>query len=141
MIIPIFNRPSTKRGLLQQRFMKKALSALLFLCFTGLICQAQKPLTNSRQSSYYTYIYKLKPEDVLRFYQHPDKDLDDKVLHNPIDSFKTDDDRFWENNLPAGNYLKVYAEKNRLEYKLIENHSVYLKLMSNDYDLRFIFCP
>jgi len=137
MIIPIFSRPEKIVAILQFHNMKKTLSVLLFLCFTVFLCKAQKPLTNSRQSSYYTYIYKLSAEDVLNFYTHPGKDPDEKILHNPVDSFKTD--KRWDNNLPPGNYLKVYAEKNQLEYKLIENHSAYLKLMLNDPDLRFVF--
>ncbi len=125
------------RALLQPHHMRKTLLLLFFLCNAGFLCYAQKPLTSSRQSSYYTYIYKLKPEDVLSFYMHPGKDPDEKILRNPIDSFKTD--KYWENNLPPGNYLKVYAEENRLQYKLIENHTAFLKLMPNDYNLRFIF--
>jgi hypothetical protein len=138
MIIPIFIRETKTGGLSQAYMMKKTLLVSLFLCFTVFLCEAQKPLTNSRQSSYYTYIYKLKPEDVIHLYKYPDKGLDDKILHNPVDSFKTDRDVLWDNNLPAGNYLKVYAEKNKLIYKLFENHSAFLKLMPNDYDLRFI---
>jgi hypothetical protein len=109
------------------------------LCITGIFCLAQKPLTNSRQSSYFTYIYGLKAEDVLRFYKHPGEKADENILHNPIDSFKTDSENYWINKLPAGNYLKVYAEKNQLQYKLIENHTAFLRLIENGNDLRFIF--
>jgi len=114
---------------------KAALTILLSLSL--VFSYAQKPLTNSRQSSYYTYIYKIKAADVLNFYRHPNKAPDDKILQNPIDSIKTDKEPFWVNRLPAGNYLKVYAERNELRYRLIENHSAELKLMLNGYDLRF----
>lgn len=120
-------------------FMKKTLPVSLLFGLLASLSYAQKPLTNSRQSSFYTYIYKLNPEEVLNFYKYPGAAPDEKLLQHPIDSFKTDSAKYWENRLPAGNYLKVFAEKNKLSYKLIENHSVWLKLMPNDYDLRFVF--
>jgi TonB-dependent SusC/RagA subfamily outer membrane receptor len=113
--------------------------AIFILILVG-ICESpafsQKLLSPSRQSSYYTYIYKLSPADVLNFYKHPGKDPDENILHNPLDSFKTD--KYWENKLPAGNYLRVHASKNKLVYELIENRSAFLQLFRNNYDLRFI---
>ncbi|QEC79439.1 alpha-2-macroglobulin family protein [Mucilaginibacter ginsenosidivorax] len=111
---------------------------LLLIVISGFVWGhlfAQKLLTPSRQSSYYTYIYKITPADVLLFYKYSDKHPDERILQHPVDSFKTDDS--WKNNLPPGNYLKVYAEKNKLKYKLIENRSAYLKVMRNNYDLSF----
>lgn len=107
-------------------------SALLLLCNAAF---AQRPLTNSRQSSYYTYIYKLSAADVLGFYKSPLKPFDDKVLRNPVDSFRTD--KYWENNLPTGNYVKVFAQENMLKYTVIENHSAFLKLFKGKYEYRF----
>ncbi|MEZ2334421.1 carboxypeptidase-like regulatory domain-containing protein [Mucilaginibacter sp. RCC_168] len=113
--------------------------AIFILLLIG-ICESpafsQKLLSPSRQSSYYTYIYKLSPADVLNFYKHPGKDPDESILRHPIDSFKTD--KYWDNNLPAGNYMRVHAAKNKLQYELIENRSAYLQLFRNNYDLRFI---
>jgi TonB-dependent SusC/RagA subfamily outer membrane receptor len=114
---------------------KKTFLLIIILGFVTGNVFAQKLLTPSRQSSFYTYIYKIGPADVLKFYKYPGQYPDEKILHNPVDSFKTDDN--WKNNLPAGNYLKVYAEKNKLRYKLIENRSAYLKVMRNNYDLSF----
>jgi hypothetical protein len=85
----------------------KNFAVLLFLCFAAVAAYAQRPLSNSRQSSYYTYFYKLTPEDVLAFYKYPDKKLNDKILYNRVDSVKTDS--YWENTLPAGNYIKASA--------------------------------
>jgi TonB-dependent SusC/RagA subfamily outer membrane receptor len=115
---------------------KKAAIPLLLLIFCLSVTFAQRPLTLSKERSYYTYIYKLTTADVLNFYKYPDKKLDERTLQHPIDSFKTGS--YWENTLPAGNYLKVYAEKNRLSYSLIENHSVFIKVLHNDYDQRFV---
>lgn len=113
--------------------------AIFILILVGICISpafSQKLLSPSRQSSYYTYIYKLSPADVLNFYKHPGKDPDENILHNPVDSFKTD--KYWENKLPAGNYLRVHASKNKLVYELIENRSAFLQLFRNNYDLRFI---
>ncbi|WP_295715008.1 hypothetical protein [Mucilaginibacter sp.] len=115
---------------------KKAAILLLLLIFCSSATFAQRPLTLSKERSYYTYIYKLTTANVLNFYKYPDKNLDERMLQHPIDSFKTGS--YWENTLPAGNYLKVYAEKNRLSYSLIENHSVFIKVLHNDYDQRFV---
>ncbi|MFB0496836.1 TonB-dependent SusC/RagA subfamily outer membrane receptor [Mucilaginibacter sp. OAE612] len=115
---------------------KKSLLFFSFLSFCITAALGQKPLTPSRQSSYYTYIYKITDGDVLKFYRYPRKKPDEQILHNPIDSFKTNDK--WNNTLPPGNYLKVAAKKNVLSYSLIENRSANLKLLANNYDLRFI---
>ncbi|MGF7074857.1 carboxypeptidase-like regulatory domain-containing protein [Mucilaginibacter sp. 3215] len=115
---------------------KNSLLFFSFLSFCITAAFGQKPLTPSRQSSYYTYIYKITAGDVLKFYRYPRKKPDEQILHNPIDSFKTNDK--WNNTLPPGNYLKVVAKKNLLSYSLIENRSANLKLLANNYDLRFI---
>lgn len=115
---------------------KRSLLFFSFLSFCITAAFAQKPLTPSRQSSYYTYIYKITADEVFKFYRYPRKNPDEQILHNPIDSFKTNDK--WNNALPPGNYLKVVAKKNLLSYTLIENRSANLKLLANNYDLRFI---
>ncbi|WP_114940245.1 alpha-2-macroglobulin family protein [Mucilaginibacter endophyticus] len=119
-----------------QATLKRSLLFFSFLSFCIITTFAQKRLTPSRQNSFYTYIYKVTADDVLKFYQHPDKKPDEQILRNPIDSFKTNTK--WDNSLPPGNYMQVAAKKNLLNYSLIENHSANLKLLDNRYDLRFI---
>ncbi|MDN3580259.1 carboxypeptidase-like regulatory domain-containing protein [Mucilaginibacter flavus] len=117
-------------------FYKRAISLSALSCLFTMAAFAQRPLTSSKEHSYYTYIYKLTTAQVARFYTHPDDSLNENILHHPIDSFKTN--TRWENTLPAGNYLKVAADKNRLTYALLENHSAFIKVLHNDYDHRFI---
>jgi TonB-dependent SusC/RagA subfamily outer membrane receptor len=119
-----------------QSTLKKALLTCLLLWAVNYAF-AQRTLTNSRYQSYYTYIYKITTADVAKLYKSPDRLIDEKILHNPVDSFKTD--KHWENTLPPGNYLRVSAIKNKLNYELIENHTAFIKLLHNDYDQRFIF--
>jgi len=113
----------------------KTISLIVLAFFYAGWCSAQKPLTNSRQSSYYTYLYKIADADLLKRYQQPDADPKDTELSNPVDSFKTG--KYWENTLPAGKYYKVYAENNGLKYSLIENHTAFLNVLANTHDLQF----
>lgn len=115
--------------------LRKNIFLFLPLIFCTATLFAQKPLTKSRQSSYYTYLYKLTPAEVLQFYKLGDKEPDAKVFHTLADSFKTD--KSWENKLPAGNYLRVRAKNNKLEYALIENHSAFLRMFSGNLEQRF----
>ncbi|OOQ56832.1 alpha-2-macroglobulin family protein [Mucilaginibacter pedocola] len=117
---------------MQPKFTYAIIVSFLLICSAAI---AQRPLTNSRQSSYYTYIYKVSDADMLGYYQSPGKVFDDKVLKNPVDSFLTD--KHWKNTLPAGNYVKAYANENSLKYSLIENHSAFLKLFTSTYEHRF----
>lgn len=58
------------------------------------------------------------------------------MLKHPVDSFKTD--KRWNNELPAGNYFKVHAEQNQLQYVEVNNHSAFINILSKANDLRFI---
>lgn len=109
------------------------LPALFLFCHRS---HAQISLTGSRQTSYYTYIYKLNDNDILNFYLHPEMQLDDRILQHPIDSFRTG--KNWKNTLPQGNYAMAHIEKNSLVYQVIENHSAFLQTLTNNYDLRFL---
>ncbi|RYZ99701.1 MAG: hypothetical protein EOP47_16070, partial [Sphingobacteriaceae bacterium] len=109
----------------------------LLMCLSTIYCSAQNRLTTSRTSSYYTYIYKISDEDLLNIYNNPKTKLDGNILREPIDSVKTDG-LFNEKNLPAGNYLKVSAQKNTLDFKLIERHSAHIHTLSHGSTIDFI---
>lgn len=113
--------------------------AIFVALLSGICLQsyAQRPLTNSRTTSYYTYIYELKPEDVLKFYKYPDQDIKDEILHKPVDSFRTG--KYLNDTLAPGNYIQASAEMDHLNYKLIEVHSAFIQLLDNNYDRRFVF--
>jgi TonB-dependent SusC/RagA subfamily outer membrane receptor len=115
--------------------MKNLYLSLLLLFIAG-ITVAQKPLTNSRISGYYTYFFPVKDADVEQLYGPKKFLLDDKILARAIDSVLTT--KFKTPYLRPGNYLQVYASENKLEYKLIENHTALLKVLDNKKDLRFI---
>ncbi|WP_448701844.1 carboxypeptidase-like regulatory domain-containing protein [Mucilaginibacter sp. AW1-3] len=110
-----------------------SLSALLLLCCC--VCFAQKPLTNSRTSSYYTYIYTLSDEDMKVFFEDTKKKPEDLVLNHPVDSVLTD--RYVQPKLVPGNYLAVHATENKVSYNVIQVNTAYLQLLDNKKDLRF----
>ncbi|WP_256010184.1 alpha-2-macroglobulin family protein [Desertivirga xinjiangensis] len=107
---------------------------LLLLLVTNYAAFAQKSLHKSRESSYLTYIYPLNEETVKSLLKN--KALDERVLKNPVDSFRTKST--YKDHLPPGNYLKVFAEKNLLHYSLLEKRTASLKLLHNGKDLQFI---
>lgn len=116
--------------------MRKITTLTIFGILIFFFCMAQKPLSNSRRSSVYTYIYKCTNDELLTAFKLNKKPLNDNLFKNPIDSFKTDSK--WNNNLPQGNYFLVSANVNTLKYQLIENHSAWLKLLRNNVDTRFV---
>jgi hypothetical protein len=109
---------------------------LLLLLFQISYSWAQKPLTNSRRSSFYTYIYRLNDEAVLQFINGKQKTLKDELLTDEVAKYPTDHPQ--EVKLPEGNYLRVTAVENRLQYKLIQKHTANLMLLDNGLDTRFI---
>ncbi|GAA4101455.1 alpha-2-macroglobulin family protein [Mucilaginibacter panaciglaebae] len=115
--------------------MKK--SALLFLfVLVTLSLFAQKRLLDSRERSVYTYIYRLDDASTLLFLTGHQNQIKDNALTHEVARFLTDHpDKLV---LPAGNYLKVAAVHNKLNYKLIQNHNAQLVLMDNDVNSQFI---
>jgi hypothetical protein len=115
--------------------MKKGFTLLLLLCAV-LLVRAQKPLTNSHTTSYYTYIYRLDDAAMRTFYLYGEDKMNDKMLGRPVDSFRTD--KRSPLHLAPGNYLQVKANGNSLDYQLMEQHSAYLKLLTRNNDIRLI---
>src|SRR6185312_3558001 len=115
--------------------MKKSILSLL-LAFVAVVGYAQKPLTNSRQSSLYTYVYKLDDANTELFLNHRQDQLKDESLNDLTTKYLTDKPE--KLNLPPGNYLKVTAVKNKLNYQLIQKHNVNLQLLDNGVNVRFV---
>lgn len=115
--------------------MRKPLLLLLFL-LQAFFSWAQKPLTNSRKSSVYTYIYRLDDESTLLFLKGKQKEIKNEVLKDQVAKYLTD--RPESVTLAPGNYLKVVAVGNELQYRLIQKHTALLLLFENGLDTRFI---
>jgi TonB-dependent SusC/RagA subfamily outer membrane receptor len=109
---------------------------LSVLLFTSLFSIAQKPLTDSRRSSFYTYIYRVSDEAVLLFLKHKQQDIKEDALKDEVAKFPTDRPEIVK--LPPGNYLKVTAISNKLSYTLIQKRTVNLALLENGFDIRIV---
>ena len=96
-----------------------------FLFLASFSAFAQKSLSKTSQSSFYTYIYPITDQEVKSLYLS--RQLNQALLKNPIDSFLTIKNS--QPILPQGNYVKVHVEKNKLHYDLIENRSAYVTLL------------
>jgi TonB-dependent SusC/RagA subfamily outer membrane receptor len=115
--------------------MKRNFLLILFSVVTvGAL--AQKPLSNSRTSGFYMYIYPLDDAAVRLFYSNKPQLINDQILRLPVDSFPADKPKAL--HLPAGNYLRVTAVENRLQYQLIEQRTAWFKLLDNHRDLQFV---
>ncbi len=106
------------------------------LCFFTAYSFAQQPLTKSRTSSVYTYIYQLPDEQLLKLYQDDDKEIEKPMFGKLVDSALTD--KIWQNNLPPGNYVRVRANRDRLVTNLIENKNTIMQVVSYQNTIEFI---
>ena len=92
---------------------KLAFAALFsFLCFN---ISGQK-LLESRQTSYFSYIYKLADKEAEKTYKNDLRKADRTFFHSLVDSFPTESQ--YTGHLPQGHYLQVHSERNREKYPL-----------------------
>ncbi|GAB3933210.1 TonB-dependent receptor plug domain-containing protein [Mucilaginibacter myungsuensis] len=115
--------------------MKKSLTLLLFI-FASILSFGQKPLTDSRTNSPYTYIYRLDDASTLLFINEKEDDFKDELLKEPVYKYLTGTKP--DLRLAPGNYLEVYASLNKLQYRLIQKPSVIFKQLLNGVDMRFV---
>lgn len=108
-------------------------TVLLLLALWSISSLAQQNLSGSRQSSAYTYIYRISTKETLLLYRSDMDELQEKHLHTKVDSFATDTED--EPVLKPGNYLFVQAKGNRLEGELKTIDDLQIKLLNNNRDL------
>jgi len=114
--------------------MKKLLSIILLLMAVSQAF-AQKKLTKSRQSGYYTYIYKLNDSESRAIALKANAAIDDTFLHTVVDSFYYDPKTVYKGKLPFGNYLFVTPVKNQFIYSLKTVSNVQLNFIN---DLKYV---
>ena len=111
------------------------LKPALLLLFT-LFCiggYAQK-LSESRQSSYFTYIYQITEKEAQQVYKKDLWEVDRSFFHTMVDSFPTD--KGYDRRLPQGHYLQVYAEKNREKISITSIQDFEVFILNNNTDLK-----
>lgn len=93
---------------------------------------AQK-LLESRQSSPYTYIFKISDDEAKQIYSKRNVAIESDYFHTLIDSFATGDS--YDKKLDPGHYLKAYTDKDiqKTEIATVQNLEVFL--LNNYHDL------
>ncbi|MCF6408048.1 carboxypeptidase-like regulatory domain-containing protein [Chitinophaga filiformis] len=107
--------------------------ALLLLMLSYFAAVAQHPLSQGRRSSFYEYLYEISNEETLQIYKNGVRRINASFLHTLKDSFPHD--KGVPDNLPPGNYLRVFAENDRLQTVFMHIPYVYAKIGSNNHDL------
>jgi TonB-dependent SusC/RagA subfamily outer membrane receptor len=111
--------------------MKKLIIAFLLLsvCF----CIQAQNLVKSRKTSHYTYIYKITDKEAYKLYKRKKLRIDETNLHTLLDSFPTDSD--YQKKLSKGHYVKVYADKNQLNFSITTVYPFEIHVLDNNTDL------
>jgi len=108
--------------------------ALLILMFFFCAHANGQKLIESRQTSYYTYIYQLTDKEAETVYTSKVWEVNPTYFHTLIDSFPTDS--VYNRRLPAGHYIKTYAAQNaqNIEIATVQDFNVFV--LNNNTDLR-----
>src|SRR5690554_3559268 len=108
----------------------KLLLILVFGCFYTSL-SAQK-LLESRQSSHFTYIFKISDDEAKNIYSKRNVDIETDYFHTLIDSFATRDS--YDKKLDPGHYIKAYTDKDILKTELdtVQNLEVFLLNIYHD---------
>jgi len=107
--------------------------SLLFLILISNLNVFGQQITNSRQSSYLTYIYKLTDTEARKVYKNNYSMTDASVLHTLVDSFPTDQQ--YDRILPKGHYLKTFAKENKQEFLITTIQDFDVFIFNNNTDL------
>ncbi|TWV97357.1 hypothetical protein [Chitinophaga pinensis] len=102
-----------------------------------LICTfsaaAQHPLSRGRRTSQYDYLYQLTDKEAVEIVKDGQKKISSACLHTLRDSVLHDSPL--PANLPAGNYLRVFAKDDRLYTAFTAVNNVAVKFGMNGRDL------
>ncbi|SDF69368.1 TonB-dependent outer membrane receptor, SusC/RagA subfamily, signature region [Chitinophaga filiformis] len=105
---------------------------LLFL-LSYFTAGAQHSLSQSRRTSVHDYLYELRNEETLQIHAYGIHKVDSSFLHTLNDSFPHNSKL--PERIPPGNYLRVYAENDKLQIIFIPIPNAYPKLLNNARDL------
>lgn len=116
------------------KFLKPILLSLILLFPAGSysILKSQS-LTDSRTSSYYTYIYRITPKEAISLNRKKEKNFKAEYLHTLVDSFPTDGQ--YTGNLQTGYYLKTFSTKDIQSVELFPISAFRIFVLNNNTDL------
>ncbi|WP_259264491.1 carboxypeptidase-like regulatory domain-containing protein [Aquiflexum gelatinilyticum] len=90
-------------------------------------------LLNSKQTSHFSYIYKITDLEAEVIYTSGEKGIKESFFHTLIDSFPMSEE--YQGDLPDGHYLKTFALKNRQRIEITSIQPVRIFIIKNDRDL------
>jgi alpha-2-macroglobulin len=110
-------------------------SLFTFFLLTVILPASAQDLITSRQSTPFTYIYRLTNSEAGRIIEDNSKKLIENgtCFHTLVDSFPTGKD--YTKDLLPGNYIKVCARKNRIEAELTSVMNINAQVVDNNTDL------
>jgi TonB-dependent SusC/RagA subfamily outer membrane receptor len=111
--------------------MLKIYSSLILVFFCSL--SIAQNLTNSRRSSYYTFIYKIGNAEAETLYKDFKPSVSNSLLHTLVDFFPSDSS--YKRKLPVGHYLFVKTEAELMECELQSINNLDLHILNNHRDL------
>ena len=108
-------------------------SILLFISLIIGHTAISQRLNQSRQTSYYTFIYKLTDKEAAKIYKNDIWIVDASFFHTLVDSFPTDS--LYTGKLPEGHYLRTYSEKDKQKLFITTVGSFDVFILDNNTDL------
>ncbi|WP_421944338.1 alpha-2-macroglobulin family protein [Pedobacter sp.] len=96
---------------------------------------AQNKLSKSKESGYYTYIYKITDKETAQIAEKGKLGFNESFLHTQIDSFYTA--KGYKKILPFGNYIYLSAYKNALNYHYHSEKNIDLQFINNLKEFQF----
>jgi len=93
--------------------------------------------SNSRATSYYTFVYRITNEEVIPLFENRKHTLSPNYFHNLIDYYPTDS--VYRKKLPVGHYLFTKANADFLETELQSFNNLELNVLDNSRDLLIVF--
>lgn len=108
---------------------------ITILLANSLFISAQD-IRTSRNTSYFTYIYKLTAQQADKIYKKGTDKIGEDCFSQLLDSFATD--KRYKRRLMSGHYLYVKTINNRLDLEVISENNVEINILNNNRDLSII---
>lgn len=106
--------------------------AMLLTCLLTEYAVSQN-LLSSKQTSHYSYIYKLTDVEAEAIYRFGQSGLKDSFFHTLVDSFPVGTP--YDSTLPIGHYIKTKAVRNKQEVEITSVQALRIYSIKNDRDL------
>ena len=114
-----------------KRFTEKLFPLAYLLLFTSLL--SGQSLIDSRQTSAYTYIYKITNKEAKKIHKKNVWVVDSTFFHTLVDSFPTNQE--YNENLDVGHYIKSFSLKNKQQFSIASIQDFDVFIFNNNTDL------